>query len=185
MELSLLRVSCLVLLVIVLVPGASAEGMDLVVKDISAPAGSELSVPLVVQNAEQLYLVDIEVSYDPAVLEFSHIELGDIAQNGIVEATEVRAGLLRIDLVDTTGISRDGNLVTISFNVIGNEGTGSSIGITSKAIKNLDNNDVPANLVGGEISVTSAGLSVPLHVFVPVLAAGLALLLFCHLRRDR
>ena len=166
--------SCLLLIIVFLMPGACAEGMDIVIRDTSAPAGSEVSVPLIVQNAEQLSTVDIEISYDPAVLEFSRVELGGAVQNGIVEATEIRAGLIRIDMVDKTGVSRDGDLLTLSFIVVGAEGTESSIGITPKAIRNLDNNDVPANIVAGNISVTSRGLTIPLPVFIPLLAAVLA-----------
>jgi hypothetical protein len=174
----------LLAIALVLIPAAGAEGMDITVPDLSAPAGSAIAVPVSVLNAEELAELDAEISYDPAVLKFSGIELMEVSQNGIVEATESRPGTIQVSVIDSTGISKDGELLKLSFDVIGAEGTSSPIGITSKGIRNLDMNDVPANLIGGKVSVTGAGLQTPLTGYVPLLAVGLAMLGFAWFRRE-
>jgi hypothetical protein len=88
-----------------------------------------------------------------------------------------------VNVIDSTGISRDGDLLKLSFNVTGAKGTSSPIGITSKGLRNMDKNEIPATMMGGKVTVTGAGAGAPLPVFIPVIAAGFALVVYCRYRR--
>jgi hypothetical protein len=165
-------------MIIILIPTAGAEGLDVTVKDQSAATGSVLVLPVSIQNAEELSEMNIEISYDPSVLKFSGIELGEISQNGMVEATEVRPGVISVNVVDTSGISRDGEILKLSFGVTGAEGTTSPIGMVSQGIRNLDRNDVPTNMIGGKVTVTGAGLKAPVGGYIPFIGVFLALAIF-------
>ena len=155
---------------LIIFPAVGAEGVEVSVQDLSVATGSSMVLPVSLQNAEELYEANLEISYDPSVLKFTRIELGGISQNGIIEATETTPGIIIITLADTSGISQDGELMKLSFSVTGAEGTTSPISITSKGFQNLDKNDVPAMTNGGKITVTGEGLKAPMAGYIPVIA---------------
>lgn len=160
-----------------------AEGVEVSVSDQSAAAGSTMILPVSLRNAEELSEVNLEISYDPAVLKFTGIELGEISRNGIIEATESKPGTIVINVADTSGISQDGEFMKLSFNVIGADGASSPVSITSKGLLNLDKNDVPTNTKGGMVLVTGGGKKTPLAGYVPVFASALVMGIFILKRR--
>ena len=168
---------------LVTTPAAGNDGIVISLPEISASPGTVAIVPVSLQNAEELSGVQIEITYDPAVLEFVSVEPGEISQNGIVEAFEPRPGTVSITMTDSSGISRDGDLLKVSFKVIGAEGSSSPLGITTSRITNLDGNDVPAQVKGGSVLVGRASQPAPLPVFVPVLALMVGLAGFVWYRR--
>jgi hypothetical protein len=155
-----------------------AEGVTLSIHDLSAAAGSTVSVPVSVTNVEELSAATIEITYDPAVLKFKGTELGDTSKNGIIEASEIRPGAIEIDFEDPSGVSLDGDLVKTVFEVTGIAGTTSKIGINANALRNLDNNDVPVETTnGGNITVSGTERKSPVPLWCPVLAAGFVILI--------
>jgi hypothetical protein len=155
-----------------------AEGVTLSIHDLSAAAGSTVSVPVSVTNVEELSAATIEITYDPAVLKFKGTELGDTSKNGIIEASEIRPGAIEIDFEDPSGVSLDGDLVKTVFEVTGIAGTTSKIGINANALRNLDNNDVPVETTnGGNITVSGTERKSPVPLWCPVLAAVFVILI--------
>jgi len=172
-------------LTLVTIPAAGNDGIVISLPEISASAGTVAIVPVSIQNAEELSGVQMEITYDPALLEFVSVEPGEISQNGIVEASEPRPGTISIAMTDSSGISRDGNLLKVSFKVKSTEVSSSPLGITTSRITNLDGNDVPAQVKGGNVLVSRAGgQAAPLPVLVPVLAMAIALGTFLRRRRE-
>ena len=157
---------------------SGAEGISLSIHDLSASAGSTVSVPVSVTNAEELSVATIDITYDPAVLKFKGTELGDISKNGIIEASEIKPGQLEISFEDTSGVSQDGDLVKAMFEVTGNAEATSQLGITAHALRNLDNNDVPVETTnGGNFTAKGSEKKSPVPLWCPVFAAGLAILI--------
>ena len=163
---------------LIIVPVIGAEGVEVSVQNHSVATGSSMILPVSLRNAEELYEVNLEISYDPAVLKFTGIELGEVSRNGIIEATETKPGTIVINVADTSGISQDGELMKLSFNVTGPEGTSSPVSITSKGFQNLDKNDVPTIVNGGMITVTRTGQKTPLIGYIPVIATIFAMGIF-------
>jgi len=155
---------------LIIIPVVGAEGVTVSVQDQSVATGSSIVLPVSLQNAEELYEGNLEISYDPSVLKFTRIELGGISQNGIIEATETKPGTILVNVADTYGISRDGELMKLSFSVMGAAGTTSPISIMSRGFQNLDKNDVPAMTNGGNITVTGAGMKAPMAGYIPLIA---------------
>lgn len=175
--------AAVLLISLVVAPVAGNDGIILSLPDISAPVGTIAMVPVSVQNAEELSGLQMEITYDPAILEFVSVELMEISQNGIVEASEPRPGTISITMTDSSGISRDGDLLKASFKVIGAEGSSSPLGITTSHITNMDANDVPAIMKEGKILVSRAGQAAPLPILVVVLAMAIGLAGFIRYRR--
>lgn len=164
--------------VLIMICPSGAEGITLSIHDLSAAAGSTVSVPVSVTNAEELSAATIVLTYDPAVLKFKGTELGDITKNGIIEASEIKPGQLEISFEDASGVSQDGVLVNAQFEVTGNAGVTSQIGITANALHNLDNNNVPVETTtGGNVTVSGSEKKSPVPLWCPILAAGLMVLI--------
>ena len=169
------------LMIVLIIPPVTAEGFIITIRDQSVSTGSAAVIPIHITNAEELGEMNLEVSFDPSVLQFSSVDLGDISKNGIIEAAETRPGTIVINLVDNAGISQDGDLLKLKFDVIGNDGTSSMVSITPKGIYNLDKNDIPAESSSGKITVTEGGRKVPVSVHIPLIA--LTIMIFIAIRR--
>ena len=178
-KLKMCRICALAILgVLIMVFPSGAEGITLSIHDSSAATGSTVSVPVSVTNAEELSAATIDITYDPTVLKFKGTELGDISKNGIIEASEIKPGQLEISFEDSSGVSQDGDLVKALFEVTGNAGAASQIGITANALRNLDNNNVPVETAtGGNIMVNGSERKSPIPLWCPVFAAALAILI--------
>jgi len=172
----LLVILAVSLLFIILPVGA--EGVSLSIHDLSATAGSTVSVPVSVTNAEELSAATIDITYDPAVLKFKGTELGDTSKNGIIEASEIRSGVIEIEFEDPSGVSQDGELVKALFEVTGSGGSISQMGIIAHSLRNLDNNEVPVETTtGGNVTVSGSEKKSPVPLWCPILAASLMVLI--------
>jgi len=169
--------------VLMITAPVSAEGIDLSIQDQTVATGSSITLSISVKNAEELGEADLEISYDPAVLQFSGIELSDVSRNGVIEATESRPGLLLVNVIDSAGISEDGRFISMFFTVIGSEGTTTAVSLTSKGAKNLDSEIVPVNVNSAQVTVTGAGLQAPLPAGIAVAAVCMAMAMVLWNRR--
>ena len=87
--------------------------------------GSSFDVHLYAEEVEGVVFAEIQVSYDPSIIAFSHHENGDMlgdASNNSILIVEDNQGVLDISLatnfIDQAGISGTGALVHLSFNGI-------------------------------------------------------------------
>jgi len=83
----------------------------------------DISVPISVQNSENIGSIDIVLTYDPGALEITGVTPGDLAQNAMMEYNADSPGRVNIGVIDSDGISGDGTLVLMEFNVIDKAGT--------------------------------------------------------------
>ena len=147
----------IIVLGFLLVSHVSAEGFELFINDQSVASGTLATIPVIIKNAEELAEVSFEISYDPAILKFSGADSGDISKNGIFEVSETKPGTIFINFVEDSGISQDGEIMKLTFEVPGSIGSSAMINIIPKKIQNLDKNDVPFNVRSGTIKVTGSG----------------------------
>ena len=86
-------------------------------------AAGDISVPITVQNSKNIGSVDIVFKYDPGVLEITDVLPGKLSENSMMEYNAENPGRVNIGIVDTDGISGDGDLVIIGFDVVDKTGT--------------------------------------------------------------
>jgi hypothetical protein len=151
-----------------LVSGAAAAQMTVSVDSASVSAGTNAVIPVKVSGASNLAAMDLVITYDPSVLQFFSADLGAISSNGMIETNIATPGTLKIGLVDTKGISGDGTLINMQFNVIGTSGTTTQINPQVSGAWNLDLVDIQTTVSGGTIIV--GGTKIPLSM-VTVLGA--------------
>jgi hypothetical protein len=104
------------------------------------------------------------------VLKLSGAQMGTLSANGVVEANEPQAGTALVSFVDTQGISGSGEVVKITFNVLGTTGAYSPLTLQARAY-DLDLKDVPVAAQSG--SVTVGGGKSGIETAVIVLSVGI------------
>jgi hypothetical protein len=138
---------------VLLVAGAAAAPMTVSVDSASVGAGAKAVIPVKVSGASNLAAMDLVITYDPAVLQFSGADLGGISTNGMIETNVATPGTLKIGLVDTKGISGDGTLINMQYNVVGTSGATTQVNPQVTGAWNLDLVDIQTTVSGGTISV--------------------------------
>ena len=138
----------------VLLLAFQASALTLQVQDTQAKQGAKVIVPINAAGATDLGAIDLKVSYDPKVLKFSGAETGKLSTNGMVESSSNADGTATLSFADTAGISSDGEVLKVSFDVIGAPGSSSDVSLEARAY-GLDLKDMPAEVTKGTVSVTA------------------------------
>ena len=136
----------------VLLLAFQASALTLQVQDTQAIQGAKAIVSINAAGATDLGAIDLKVSYDPKVLKFSGVETGKLSTNGMVESSSKTDGTATLSFVDTKGISSDGEVLKVSFDVIGAPGSSSDVSLEARAY-GLDLKDMPAEVTKGTVSV--------------------------------
>lgn len=162
-----------VLVTLLLVTPAAAGGFVVSIDDQSVTTGSKGDIPVLIANPEELGEMSLEISFNPYVLRFSSLILGDISKNGIIEATEEKPGTIVVHFTDDKGVSRDGVLFKLTFDVTGLQGSSSPVTVTSRGVYNLDLKEVPVEVHPGMITVMGSvspgnGAKTPVSPAIPI-----------------
>jgi len=142
-----------ILIILVFTVQVSVAGVSIKIDDMSVEQGSKSMIPISVAGASKLGAMDIKMEYDSTVLKFADAELGEISTNGIIESNEVDSGTVLLSFADTKGISGDGTLVELNFEVIGAAGSSTKIELEGRAY-GIDLKDISAETNGGTITVS-------------------------------
>jgi hypothetical protein len=131
-----------------------ASALTLQVQDTTAKQGAKAIVSINAVGATELGAIDLKVSYDPKVLKFSGAETGMLSTNGMVESSSQADGTATLSFADTKGISSDGEVLKMSFDVIGAPGSSTDVSLEARAY-GIDLKDMPAEVKTGTVSVTA------------------------------
>lgn len=147
------------LLLLALIGHAMAAAMTVSVMDSKGAKGEMVKVPINIAGALKLGAMGIVLSYDPAVIKGIGVEGGPLSSNVIVESNEVSPGNMRISIVDSRGVSGDGTIVEVNFEVKGDAGSSSQIDIKTTG---YDSNllDVQMTTKAGRFTVEEPGLPI-------------------------
>jgi hypothetical protein len=140
----------------VLLLAFQAGALTLQVQDTEAKQGAKAIVSINAEGATDLGAIDLKVSYDPKVLKFSGAETGKLSTNGMVESSSRTDGTATLSFADAKGISSDGEVLKISFDVIGGPGSSTDVSLEARAY-GLDLKDMPAETRKGIVAVLEEG----------------------------
>jgi hypothetical protein len=158
---------------------AQAEARVGVFTAYAAPLQTRLEVPIEVRGVQNLYAIELEMTYDPAILA---VEDADPATEGIQPAlgTFLDAGMVLFHTVDPqAGVvhfvmtqvnpaepkSGDGIILVVYF-VTQGEGT-SPLTVSNVTLSDRDGTAIPASLVSSQVEV-AAGNPTPQATSIPV-----------------
>jgi TolB protein len=80
------------------------------------------------ERADSIGNIDMTLLYDPDVLRATGVIKGSLTTDSMLEAN-ILTDTVRIGIVDSTGISNDGSVVYVRFDVIGSDGMTSPLTI--------------------------------------------------------
>lgn len=166
----------------------SAATVTVRAPSVEAQAGGAVDVPIQLAGAQGLGAVHVELVYDPNVLTAESVSKGALAgSNALVESNLKQAGRAVIGVVTLDGISGDGTLATVRFQVKGSAGASSVLNFeNNQAWERATHAEVLVNSQPGQVTI-AAGLPawlLPALVALVVILL-LAILLFVLLRRRR
>jgi len=156
----------------ILISTVTAAGVTVTVSSATVGEGKPALLPVAVSGASNLGAMDLVLTYDPAVLKFSKAELGDLSTNGLVEGNEVQPGTTKISFADTKGISGDGTILKVTFDVKGAKGTSTGLGVGAQAY-GLDLKDIPTAAQGGTVTVSTPKSGIEMAAILIALGAGI------------
>jgi hypothetical protein len=77
-----------------------------------------VQVPINLRGASQVGSLELVLSYEPSLLEFSGVANGDLAMNAIIESRVSAPGKVWVGMIDAQGLTGDGAMVIVSFRTI-------------------------------------------------------------------
>lgn len=128
----------------------SALALDIKIEDTKLPTSGG-QVPIIVSSTKDLGAVDFKVSYDAKVLKFKSAELGKVSKNGMIDFKD-GDGVVLISLVDTEGISKDGEIVKLNFDVLAKNESNSKLTLQAKAF-GTDLKDIQVQTKDGLVTI--------------------------------
>jgi uncharacterized protein YcnI len=164
-KIKMLVVVLFLMLAFAFVGEAAAAVTTVSVADSSGANGDRVKVPINVVGASNLAAMDISLTYDSSVLKGVEADSGALATNSLVESNEIESGRMLISFVDTSGISGDGAILEVTFEVLGDSGASTQIGIEAEGY-DVDRLDVPLETASGTFTVVEKGIPI-----VPILIA--------------
>ena len=148
---------------------ARASSVTLGVGSIKGASGSKVEVPINIRGAQQLGAMQLELIYDPAILDAPTVGKGSLPQEITVGQNIVTPGCLRI-VINTPAkesISGDGTLMKVVFLVKGQ--SGQQCDLRLEQVQAWDNTKPEAppyemlvTLEPGKFTVGGTGLSMAL-----------------------
>jgi hypothetical protein len=133
---------------------------------IMAEPGDQVSIPVETNDASDLAGMDLELSFDPAILTPVQVERTDLTDDFLLMFKDFGNGRLVVSLVnDTAIIEGSGALIKVIFDVSPNAQGSDSNGVNIRNVQFYDENAEPVEvmasqegqvLIGGEDSYESA-----------------------------
>lgn len=146
---------------------ARAASVDIAVGKTQAKPGEDISIPVSLKAASKMAAMQMDLVYDPAVLEAGKIDNGPLlADNCLLESNTSQSGRIRLALISKDGINGDGVLFSSKFKVRGAAGAKCALTLENVrvwAVPKVHENmsgmqhlvDVKANTEPGEVAVIS------------------------------
>ena len=135
-----------------------AVELTLRIPPVKAVVGTEIRVPIAVENAADLGAIGFDLEYPPNILEFVSLEPGSLKP--MVESNVVQPGLLRIAGISEPSLQGNGELFVMAFKVIG-PGTASLDFRSVAANEGESGAEIPATPVSGTVTAQAAVSAVP------------------------
>ncbi len=95
----------------------------------------DVKVPINITGASNVGSVALELVYDPGVLEAVDVKAGETAGNAMIEYDAETPGRIVIGIIASSGITGDGSLIMVGFDII------DEVGTTSLALVDVETHD--------------------------------------------
>jgi len=170
----------------VVAPGARAASVTVAVASARGAPGAEVKVPVSVRGAQGLGALQMELVYDPAVLEARKVEEGALLSGAMVESNVPQPGRMRVALVSGEPVNGDGVLLMARFVACGAAGKECQVQAeNARAWEHSTNLDMRVSVEPGKFTVAAAGLSPVLLGAIAAIVAIVLVAIVAFARRKR
>jgi hypothetical protein len=124
----------------------------LYVEDRTLQSGSKARLPVMVCNASNLSNMDLEVSYDPAILSFISTDKGSLNSSSMLQSN-AKDGRVKVSYAQNGGSSGNGSVAYVNFNVAGSSGASTKISPTVNSAKDSSGSNFDPSVKDGTFTV--------------------------------
>jgi hypothetical protein len=142
-----IRVSVLFCLIILALPVLATAG-SVTVGSANATSGSTSLVPIILEDADPMFHLDLTLSYDPKVCTAVDVLPGDFSTNTTLTPALDR-GEVRIDLESPDGIGGNGVLAWVRFRILASEGSSNIRVLSARSTIPLERSDGALMIIPG------------------------------------
>lgn len=146
-------------LVLLVVP-VSALPNSLVIPSLTAAPKSEVIVPVTIQDSTGIGAVLFDVRYGTLVLTYVSTKPGTLRPDAIIEAREIKPGVVEIGVVDKSGITGTGTLAFLHFKVTGDEKSSTSLNPAVIEAYDASGKAIQISTTRGEVTISGSGAAV-------------------------
>lgn len=167
------------------VPLARAESVTVRLDAAEAANGDEVEIPILVKGAPGIGAMHVELTYDPAVLEATSVDKGDLLDDGsLIDFNISEPGRIVLGFVTLGSVEGDGAIAVAHFNVLGADDAESPLAFenTQAWEGGPDRFDILVTAEGSTFTVASKS-SFPWLWVIIALAAFILLIAFLARRR--
>lgn len=168
---------------LLLISLASASSLTVSVSDTTGGSGATVEVPINLEGATDVGSMDIVLSYDAAVLQAIGVDSGELGKNAYIESNTAGNGEVIIALADASGISGNGPVAVVSFEVIGDTGASSPLTLGDISVHDIERVEVITTTVDGTFTVTAGSESSGYEGAVMIAIGAILMALFVIKRR--
>lgn len=150
---------------------AHAASLTIGIEAAEAEAGGQIDVPITADVPDAVGAVQLELTFDPDVLNATEVIKGAlIAGNSLLEFNTDVEGTVAIAIASLDDIVGDGELVIVSFEVVGSDGDTTEIGVAdARAWESENHLEVLVETDSATLTV-AAGSSLPIALIAAVAA---------------
>ncbi|MBN1191087.1 MAG: hypothetical protein JXA46_15125 [Dehalococcoidales bacterium] len=131
-----------------------------------AKNGKDNAIPINLQNAKNVGSIYLTVSYDPEVIEIKEVTPGELVKDAMLDYNFDQPGSVVIGIINTGGISGDGAIVALYFEIIDENGS-SAINLDSVEMCDVNSLvDIRYQVSGGNVMAKDSGITPPVVICV-------------------
>lgn len=185
-DLSLALIAALTMALLLIAPLARSASVRVHLDAAEGANGDEAEVPILVEGAPGIGAMHVELTYDPAVLEATNVEKGDLLDDGsLIDFNFAEPGRIVIGFVTLESVEGDGAIAVAQFNVIGEDDAESELAFeNTQAWEGGENRfDILVTAEGSTFTVASASSFPWLWLIIALIALILLLIAFLARRR--
>jgi len=150
---------------------ASAAALNISIGSHETDAGASLDVPVMADVPDAVGALQFDVTFDPAVLSISDVTSGALLGNALVEFGGEPAGTVAVAIASLDGISGNGDLVVLTFDVVGDGGDSTALEVSdARAWEGENHLEVLVDAQGGDVSIAESGGGFPMIYVIAALA---------------
>jgi len=94
-----------------------AASVTVAVPSVEGEMGAQIKTPILVKDAQGVGALEMELTYDPGILELTEVDPGPIL-SGLVDYNIVQPGRVKIAMATSQAVNGSGELFMISFKVM-------------------------------------------------------------------